>query len=236
MAMVGSDTVESFKYVGEHFLAHYRTIGGLTPDADILDLGSGSGRMAIPLTRFLTTGSYSGFDTHERAVDWCVQNITAAHPSFRFHHVDAKNSTYNPRGSVDAETWTFPYDDRSFDFACASSLFTHLMPAEASRYVHETGRVLRGGGRCMLTFFLLDDETERHIETGESSLAFVHSLPGCRVIDTASPANAVALPLAFVEQAFADAGLTIESIHPGTWSGRPEGLTFQDVVVATRAA
>src|SRR5688572_5515442 len=49
-----------FTATGEHFLQKLTADAGLTPASRILDLGSGCGRIAIPLTKILAEGFYRG--------------------------------------------------------------------------------------------------------------------------------------------------------------------------------
>jgi hypothetical protein len=51
-----------YRKTGEEFLGYFRSLGRLKPTDRVLDLGCGIGRMAVPLTRYLTTGSYEGID------------------------------------------------------------------------------------------------------------------------------------------------------------------------------
>ena len=127
--------------------------------------------MALPFTHFLTGGRYCGLDVNAEAIAWCRENIATRHPRFEFEYVDAHNSFYNPLGTVRAETYRFPYDNASFDFVVASSLFTHLVWAETRNYVAETRRVLRSNGRALFTFFLLTPESEELMASGRSRMA-----------------------------------------------------------------
>src|SRR5271169_1165176 len=53
-----------FVSVGREFLAYFRNLGYLRPDQRVLDVLCGPGRMAIPLTGYLSAqGSYEGVDT-----------------------------------------------------------------------------------------------------------------------------------------------------------------------------
>lgn len=62
---------------------------GLTAGEDVLDVGCGSGRVALPLISILgPDGSYEGFDVVPEAVAWSRRRITAAHPNFRFQLAD----------------------------------------------------------------------------------------------------------------------------------------------------
>jgi SAM-dependent methyltransferase len=63
--------------VGNQFLAYFKDYAYLSPDEHVLDVGCGVGRMAIPLTKYLSkSGSYDGFDIMRRGIDWCHNRIT----------------------------------------------------------------------------------------------------------------------------------------------------------------
>ena len=149
-----------FRRAGELYLRWFVELGSLTPDEAVLEPGCGTGRMAEPLTRYLgPTGSYDGFDVVSTAIDWCESNIASKHPNFHFRHVDVLNRHYNPEGRLDPEAFEFPYPDEAFDFAFLTSVFTHMRPPEMRHYLGEIRRVLRPGGRCLMTFFLLNEES-----------------------------------------------------------------------------
>jgi hypothetical protein len=53
--------------IGEEFLGFFTALAGLSPDDRVLDVGSGKGLTALPLTRYLSgLGSYEGFDARPR--------------------------------------------------------------------------------------------------------------------------------------------------------------------------
>jgi hypothetical protein len=61
---------------------------GLKPEQQFLDIGSGIGRIARPLTGFLMrSGRYEGFDAVKLGVDWCEKNISKPYPHFRFQYI-----------------------------------------------------------------------------------------------------------------------------------------------------
>lgn len=222
-----------FAAIGNEFLGLYRTIADLRPTDRILDLGCGSGRMAIPLSGYLTTGTYRGIDVSREAIEWCRSNISPRFPNFQFDRVDAYNSHYNATGTVRTEEYRLPYSEGAFDFVAASSLYTHLMPGETLNYLRETHRVLRPDGRCLVTFFMVDAEAEQLIADGRSTIAF-HAHDGFWVHKVEVPAFAVAHSERSIREAFAVAGLRIDDIKHGTWCGRSGGVSYQDLVLATR--
>ena len=65
---------------------------GLKPDHNVLDIGSGIGRVALPLTQYIySTSHYIGIDVIFDAVSWCYENIHTRYPNFEFKHVNAEN-------------------------------------------------------------------------------------------------------------------------------------------------
>lgn len=222
---------------GREFLGHFTELGGLEPGDRVLDIGCGIGRMAIPLTGYLRGGSYAGFDVGREMIGWCRRNITPRHPEFEFSWAPVFNRKYNPFGDVAGVEFRFPYEDASFDFAFATSLFTHLLRDEARHYLAETARVLRPGASCLLTFFLLTEEAEREVDAGRAALDFRHAVDGGATVDPRRPEEAIAYRPAGVREMLAEAGLAVrEPIHPGAWANAPGGLTLQDIVVAHRPA
>jgi SAM-dependent methyltransferase len=227
---------ERFREVGEEFLGYFVDLCGLRPDERVLDVGSGVGRIALPLTGYLEGGGYEGFDVIAASVRWCQENITPRHPSFVFRHADVFNGSYNPTGTIQAEDFEFPYETASFDFVYLASVFTHMLPPGVERYLSECGRVLRPGGRMLATFFLLNDETSLLLQHGEGAeQRFDHELGRCKVTVLDDPEALVAYEEHVVRQLIAAAGLSVqEPIRYGRWPGRETFLSGQDVVLATR--
>lgn len=224
-----------FARTGREFLAHFEELGGLQPDARVLDVGCGIGRMAIPLTAYLRGGSYAGFDVGREMIRWCRRHITPRHPDFEFSWAPVYNGKYNPFGSVSAVEFRFPYPDSSFDFAFATSLFTHLVRDEVRHYLAETARVLRPEASCLLTFFLLTPESEREIAAGRAAFRFEHEIEGGMTTDPRLPEEAVAYRVGELRAMLDEAGLAVrEPIHFGSWANAPGAPTLQDVIVAYR--
>lgn len=224
-----------FEQTGREFLGHFTELGGLGPNDRVLDVGCGIGRMALPLTDYLEGGSYAGFDVGREMVRWCSRNISPRHPSFEFAWAPIYNAKYNPFGTVAAGEFRFPYEDASFDFAFATSLFTHLQRQETAHYLAETARVLRPGGACLLTFFLLTPESEAEIAANRASFDFRHPVDGGKTTDPRQPEEAIAFRVEVLRELLAEAGLRVrEPLHFGGWANAPGAPSMQDVVVAER--
>ena len=112
-----------------------------------------------------------------------------------------------------------------------------MFPGDVRHYLNEIRRVLKPAGRGLLTHFILNDESRSM--TGRSGTARVFNVPldGCYTIDAARPEHAIALDEPALRQMYAGAGLTIrEPILFGSWPGRPQAISYQDMVIATRGA
>ena len=225
-----------FNRIGEEYFKYFVDLGGLQPDERVLDVGCGIGRMAVPLTRYLgDRGSYEGFDVFPEGIAWCRENITPRHPNFRFRVADIKNKEYNPAGRFAASEYEFPYESASFDFVLLTSVFTHLLPDEVENYLSEIRRVLAPSGRCLASFFLLNEESLGAIRSGTSTIDFRHDFGGYRVKDVETPEAAIAFPEDYIRSLYAERRLYIaEPIHYGSWPGRRAFLSYQDVVVAAK--
>lgn len=226
----------SFTEIGRQWARHLIDLCDLEPGERVLDVGCGAGRLAIPLTEYLSReGTYEGLDVLPWAVDWCRQEITSRHPGFTFTHADVASGQYYPEGSVEAEQYTLPYESGRFDVVCALSLFTHMLPDGLERYLSEFARVLGEGGRALLTFYLLNDEALEAVEGGRTDpmYRFGHRVGSGRVTYEDAPEYIVGYDEAFVVEACSRAGLRVRRpLFHGRWADRKSALTWQDVVVA----
>ncbi len=157
-----------FKEVGEEFFKYFVNLGGLRPHQRVLDVGSGTGRMALPLTKYLKDGSYEGLDIVAPSVEWCQKTYTSRYPNFRFHFSDIYNKEYNPDGKFKASEYRFPFESASFDFVFLTSVFTHMLPQDMENYLSEIARVLKSDGRVFITYFLLNPESLELIRANAS--------------------------------------------------------------------
>lgn len=223
-----------FVATGDEFLAHFVEYGELQPDEAVLDIGCGIGRMARPLMSYLSpTGRYEGFDVNRDGIGWCRRRYKRF-PNAHFRVADLFNARYNPRGAHRADEYRFPYPDAGFDVAIATSVFTHLLPDAADHYIAEAARTLRPGGRFFATFFLLNDVSRALVGQGRAGLPFGDVDEHVAIVDEAVPEEAVAFSEEWLFDALLRHGLTLTHVCPGSWCGREEFVSFQDIVVAER--
>ena len=188
-----------YEAVGKALLRQFVAYGGLTERCDVLDVGCGIGRAAVPLTGFLSAeAAYHGFDVVADGVDWCTKQVSARFPNFVFEHADVYNGVYNPDGVHRAEEYSFPHDSATFDFAFATSVFTHMLAPEVDHYLAEIERVLRPGGCVFATFFLLNPRSVEAVASGLSAIDFCPLDDISMSTSVSAPEQAVAYQESFV--------------------------------------
>lgn len=222
--------------IREEFLRYFVEFGGLKPEHQVLDVGCGTGRIAAALLPYLDkNGSYDGFDIVKAGIDWCVKKITAKSPRFRFLHADIFNKAYNPDGRYKAHEYQFPYPAASKDFVFLTSVFTHMLPDEVAHYLFEIARVMKPDATCLITFFLVNAESRRLLVAGKTHQNFSYDHRGFWTTDPETPETAVAYDEFWARRLFEKCGLEIiEPVHYGSWSGRQNFLSYQDLVIARK--
>ncbi|HEV7132265.1 MAG TPA: class I SAM-dependent methyltransferase [Gaiellaceae bacterium] len=125
----------------------------LSDDGAVLDFGCGCGRVTRWWGDF--PGTVAGSDVSGAAIDWCRANL----PFARFE----TNALAPP----------LAFDDECFDLVYALSVFTHLTAELQVAWRDELRRVLRPGGRLLLTTHgrsyapRLDADERARFERGE---------------------------------------------------------------------
>ena len=178
--------------VGGHFEAYGRLLfeavrfHGLSANDYLIDVGCGSGRLAKPLSEYLK-GKYLGIDVVPGLVEYARRFV--ARPDWRFEV---------------AEGLTIPEADEQADMVCFFSVLTHLLHEESFVYLREARRVLKPGGKIVLSF--LDFRVADHWGSFESNVRDIGI--------GAQPMNVFLCPDMLREWA-RRLDLEIESIHDG---------------------
>jgi ubiquinone/menaquinone biosynthesis C-methylase UbiE len=238
--VVNSDVMDLFDKIGHGFIDEMKREGIINRDSRVLDVGCGLGRLARPLVEYLSLeGCYCGIDVCKSSIDWCRENY-AAYSNFKFLHANVFSTTYNPGSKTRAADYRFPFDDSTFDSIFSTSLFTHLVPKDAGRYIEEIGRVLSPGGKTYNTFLLLDEISDPLASTFGPARAHLYlSIPieDGRIAVETDPEALTGINLNFIKAAHERSGLQILEIRNGPWSGRTDSVkaSYQDVIIAKHA-
>jgi ubiquinone/menaquinone biosynthesis C-methylase UbiE len=219
-----------FKKQGEILLKRTIEHTALQPHHKVLDIGSGIGRFAIPLSNYLdATGTYNGFDVVEKGVDWCQKHISSKYPNFLFQYIPLNNDLYRSDGA-NAANFTFPYEAESFNRVVLFSVFTHLQGTEVANYIKEISRVLEKGGFCLATFFIIDKTEKRY---ANPAFTFPYEQEGYYLMDKKVKAANVGFSKKYLENLAAKNDLELSKIIFGWWSKNEKiaDTDFQDLVI-----
>lgn len=216
--------LSDFEGSGGEYIVYLKLLCGLKPGDKLLDIGCGCGLITLDTTgagslaRYLgKDGLYIGMDTNKGLIKWCSKNIKAL------------NTWFFP-----IEENTIPFKDEAFNVILFKSVFTHLLQDKTENYLREIKRLLIPGGKCLTTFFLLNLEQKISIGLGLSKLNFRYEKGNVAYIREARPELAVAYKEEFILETVEQVGLVVDSIRYGTWSGRIDGLSFQDIIILKR--
>jgi SAM-dependent methyltransferase len=234
----GTTTAAEFIAFGDGF---FRSIllerAHLHPTEAVLDLGCGNGSIARPLTRYLRRpGRYEGIDVNANSVAWLKQRYATV-PHFAFSHANVANGLYNPGGTTSPEQFRLPFESSTFDCVLLKSVFTHMLPADLPPYMREISRVLKTGGRSVITYFLLNEESRRLIEQGADAFGLNQipkTDPSYQIAKPDNPEFAVAHDEGRIRSNYVETGCSIVDLEFGNWCGRPSTLGHQDLVIAVK--
>ena len=123
---------------------------GLKKHDYLIDVGCGSGRLAKPLSEYLE-GKYLGIDVVPGLVEYAQKLVRR--PDWRFEV---------------AQGLTIPEADAQADMVTFFSVFTHLLHEESFVYLREARRVLKPGGKVVLSF--LDFRVADHWEIFDTNI------------------------------------------------------------------
>ncbi len=222
-----------FKGHGKAFAQRLREVGGLKPTDQVLDIGSGLGRIAVGLLDYIKPpGGFEGIEIVREGVDWSNKNISKHSPHFHFQHLDLYNKMYNPAGKMKSSEVVFPFKDKSFDFIFLTSVFTHMLERDVERYFSEIERVLKPKGQVYATMFILNQQSRELLAAGKSSIPMEPYTKVSMVQDHDVPEHAIAFDETWVKGALNRSGLHLkEAIRYGYWVGRTDFYDYQDTLL-----
>jgi SAM-dependent methyltransferase len=221
---------------------------GQRENLSILDVGCGTGLVGIASEQLLgKDGRYVGMDVMQKDVEYCQSKYPSA--NFEFIHFDVANPAYAPTQAAAKSNWNV--EGGKFDLLTALSVWTHLNEEDALYYIKEVNRVLKPGGKAIITFFIMDDgyRDSLSIRRPREKGRYHNTEQDKWIFDTAAygsadwwcpkwaqvPEDAIGITQAGFERLVKESGMERIAYYPGNWKETP-GLYFQDVVVFQKPA
>ena len=197
--------LNDFEGSSGEYVAYLKLLCNLMPGDKLLDIGCGCGTILYDTTGVGSLpdylGEYWGVDVDGKVISWCNNHL--GRDNVHFH------TTIQPT---------------SVDVVLAKSLFTHLNVYETEAYLHTIQKILRRGGHCLATFFLLNGQKPQ----GKFTFKHVH---GCVSYQRESkPQLAVAYDQKWLLSLLKKSGFSAD-VYYGAWREGRSGLSFQDIIV-----
>ena len=109
-----------------------------------------------------------------------------------------------------------------------------MLPADMENYLSEVRRVMHPDGRCLITYFLLNEVSVRLMSGENSFIDFQYSYGPYRQHEP-GPGGSIAYDEAHIVDLYRTHRLKIiGQIHYGYWCGRDSGRSSQDIIVAMK--
>lgn len=197
----------------------------------VLDMGCGTGFMAIATSPFLSNGgSYIGIDVSESRVNFCKKNYNR--PNYSFLHVNQHNPAYSPHQSNN--TKNIPISDSTIDLFTAISVWTHLNEEDSIQYIKEVERVLSPGGIALITMFVIDELHMNALENKSETNIFSENAYGSDdwlyPERFSIPEKMIGITTKGLEKMSKTSGLELYKYLPSS-KKIPYGLYNQDIVI-----
>jgi ubiquinone/menaquinone biosynthesis C-methylase UbiE len=146
---------------------------GLKPGHTLVELGCGTGRLALHAIPMLEGGRYIGIDISRTMLRHARAALRERHNSspcaVELHH---------------QRTHHFRLPDRSIDMICAFSVFTHLEHEDSYRYLQGARRIIKDDGRFLFSCLPMDLDVARQIFHREAALDTAERWGGVRNVTT----------------------------------------------------
>jgi ubiquinone/menaquinone biosynthesis C-methylase UbiE len=111
---------------------------GIEPGMEVLDLGCGTGTLAIRAKRSVPEAKLTGLDGDPAMLERAERKAAEVGADVRFD---------------EGMSYELPYEDASFDRVLSSLFFHHLVRRDKERTLREVVRVLRPGGELHVADF-----------------------------------------------------------------------------------
>ncbi|SCX02686.1 class I SAM-dependent methyltransferase [Agrobacterium rosae] len=224
--------------VGTDILRSLFWLAKAEPTSKILEVGSGIGRGAVPLTQYLSPeGRYTGTDIVAHGVNWCSETITPKYPNFEFVHYDIYNEFYNPDGKGTVQETPLPEIEGGYDIVFLASVFTHLNREDVETYLPRMAAALKPGGRLWGSWFSIDKGVGDSILDGRAKIPLLPKEDdGVYYSAENKGTGAVAFDEDMICSMLDAAGFDVLHIQRGEWFS-PRVVVdggFQDVIVGIK--
>lgn len=215
---------------------------GLTPGSALLDYGCGLGRMAYAVSKYLDPqrGAYFGYEPNQTSLTY-LRDAWAPLPHFHFagtelppeeDYIAIHQQAQRTGGTSAGLARLGDLCTRPIDVQYSSSVFTHMWRNDIVALLKEMTRVLAPAGVCVNTWLCVDDFAAYILRCGLADRTLQHRVKDVLTYSLDNPLTCAAYEWDTVQGIYHDAGHEITEVLWGSWSGRDNGVHYQDIIVS----
>lgn len=214
---------------------------GLKRDSVLFDYGCGLGRLAFAASRYFDgTGQYIGYEPNARALAF-LRNAYRNRDNFKFHgdrlpteedYIAVKFGQSEAPGKKAVDVRPQEFIGRTVDIQYSSSVLTHMWIDAIWKLLENLNQVVKPEGYCVNTWLIVDEFAEYSLRCGLADRILPYTVRGARTYSMENPLMCTAYDLDTVRDAYARTGQEIMQILWGSWSGRGNGVHYQDIVLS----
>ncbi len=213
---------------------------GLNKTSVLLDYGCGLGRLGYAASRFLDeSGQYIGYEPNQEALRF-LRTAYEGKRNFRFYGEELPSEEdyvavhAGVRGRSGKSSLALDLRDvgRIVDIQFSGSVTTHMWMPAINNLLGNLNAVVKPDGVCVNTWLIIDDFARYALSSGVADRKLPYVVDGAHTYSRENPLVCTAYDLGAVEAAYEAAGHRIQKIYWGSWSGRENGVTYQDIVVS----
>jgi SAM-dependent methyltransferase len=211
---------------------------GMKPESSMLDYGCGLGRVAYAASQYLTTGRYFGWEPNAQARAF-LREAYRNYPNFLFDgdelrleddYVAISGGATRGGGKRASEVELASLVTEPVQFQYSSSVTTHMWLDDIQRVLRQFRDLVQG--YCVNTWLIVDDFAEYVMRCGLADRRLPLVVNGAFVKAAENPLDCTAYRLNDVLACYEAAGHEVVDVKYGSWSGRDNGIHYQDVVVS----
>ena len=217
-----------------------------------LDFGCGLGRLASAFAFANgSCGSYFGYEPETVALDW-LKSEYSGNEFFRYGgsplpqdmnyvtnlgNLGTAEKAFEGRlGALpDPQVLTNLLDGHKFNLQFSSSVFTHMWGKDVVETIKRFRPIAARDAIFVNTWLIVDDFAQDALNLGLTDRRLPIEVGGILTYSDSNPLVCTAFRLREVERIYAEAGHEIQEILYGSWSGRTNGVTYQDIVISKEA-
>lgn len=243
--------VTYFEASREKELPFLASIAQLNQKCSTLDFGCGLGRLASAFANSENQfGSYFGWEPEPQALQW-LQGAYKNNPGFRFdgtqlmddmNYVTNRGNYSTVEENYESRTEAVPrvadlmrlMNGAKFDLQFSSSVFTHMWSSDITLTLKSFNDIASNNALFVNTWLIVDSFAQTLLDRGEADRSLPIEINGVLTYSHSNPLVCTAYRQNDVERIYRESGHQILEVLHGSWSGRSNGVTYQDIVVSKR--